>query len=144
AADVQALLAYDEDSAGRLMTTDLVRVPETASVGDAILAIRSHEDVPDPLLAVYIVADDDAERLLGLVRLRSLLVSPPETPLQTLMEDEPPTVHPDTPAREAARVLAEYNLLAVPVLDDDGCFIGIVTVDDALAVLLPEVWQRRR
>ncbi len=54
-----------------------------------------------------------------------------------------PTVHPDDRAEDVARVLAEYNLLAAPVLDDDGRLIGIVTVDDALAVLLPDVWQRR-
>src|SRR5207249_1618137 len=88
AADVQALLAYDEDSAGRIMSTDFVRIGEGATVGDALALIRSLEEVPDPLLA-------------------------------------------------------EYNLLAVPVLDDGRRMIGIVTVDDALAVLLPDVWQRR-
>jgi Mg/Co/Ni transporter MgtE len=64
-------------------------------------------------------------------------------PLLDVIDEDVPTVHPDDSARDAARVLAEYNLLAVPVLDDARRMIGIVTVDDALAVLLPDVWQRR-
>jgi len=142
AADIQELLSYDEDSAGRIMTTYFVRVPAGATVGDALAAIRALEEAPDPLLAVYVGSESDAGTredaddepappaddeppfyLHGIVRLRNLIL--------------------DDSARDAARVLAEYNLLAVPVLDDARRMIGIVTVDDALAVLLPEIWQRR-
>jgi CBS domain-containing protein len=143
AADVQALMAYDEDSAGRIMTTDFVRVPETATVGDALATVRSLEEVPDPLLAVYVIAAGDPDILRGIVRLRNLIVARPDTPLLDLMDDDVPTVRPEDRAEDAARVLAEYNLLAVPVLDADRHLLGIVTVDDALAVLLPEIWQRR-
>jgi len=143
AADVQALLAYDEDSAGRIMTTDFVRVPEGATVGDALAAIRSLDEVPDPLLAVYVVAGGDPDALRGLVRLRNLIVAKAETPVLDVMDDDVPTVRPEDRAEDAARVLAEYNLLAVPVLGADRHLLGIVTVDDALAVLLPEIWQRR-
>jgi CBS domain-containing protein len=143
AADVQALMAYDEDSAGRIMTTDFVRVPETATVGDALATVRSLEEVPDPLLAVYVIAAGDPDSLRGIVRLRNLIVARPDTPLLDLMDDDVPTVRPEDRAEDAARVLAEYNLLAVPVLDADRHLLGIVTVDDALAVLLPEIWQRR-
>jgi magnesium transporter len=142
AADVQALLAYDEESAGRIMTGDLVRVPEHATVAMALDSIRALEEVPDPLLAVYVVGDEPSD-LRGIVRLRQLITSDPATPLVELMETEVPTVRPDDRAEDAARLLAEYNLLAIPVLDDAGQFIGIVTVDDALAVLLPEIWHRR-
>ncbi len=140
AADVQAHLAFDEDSAGRIMTTDFVSIPVTASVGDALAAIRALEEVPDPLLAVYVTGPDS---LLGLVRLRNLILADPATPVAEVMDGDLPTVHPDDRAEDAARVLAEYNLLAVPVLDSGGRMLGIVTVDDALAVLLPEIWQRR-
>jgi len=143
AADVQALMAYDEDSAGRIMNTDFVRVPATATVGDALATIQSLEEVPDPLLAVYIVSAADPDVLRGIVRLRSLILAKPETPLLDLMDDDVPTVRPEDRAEDAARILAEYNLLAVPVLDADQHLLGIVTVDDALAVLLPEIWQRR-
>jgi CBS domain-containing protein len=158
AADVKELLAYDEDSAGRIMTTDFVRIGEGASVADALALIRSLDEAPDPLLAVYVVTDrpalagreqlagseeDETIYLVGIVRLRNLILSDPATPLADLMDDDAPTIHPDDRAEDAARLLAEYNLLAVPVLDDQRRMIGIVTVDDALAVLLPEIWQRR-
>jgi magnesium transporter len=164
AADVQALLAYDEDSAGRIMSTDFVRIGEGATVGDALALVRALEEVPDPLLAIYVVSeiidseaatapgsdsgvlDSDADppiALRGIVRLRNLILADTATPLADVMDDDVPTVGPDDRAEDAARVLAEYNLLAVPVLDDAERMIGIVTVDDALAVLLPEIWQRR-
>lgn len=143
AADVQASLAFDEDSVGRIMITDMVRIPARATVGDAVAQIRAIEELPDPLLAVYVVADDDPRTLRGIVRLRSLVVSAPGTPVLAIMDDDLPSVHPDDPATDAARVLAEYNLLAVPVVDEAGYFVGVVTVDDALAVLLPDIWQRR-
>jgi magnesium transporter len=143
AADVQALLAYDEDSAGRIMSTDFVRVPADATVQDALLTIRALDEVPDPLLAVYVVAEDDPSSLRGIVRLRNLILANPHLPLLNVMDDDVPTIAPHDSARDAALVLAEYNLLAVPVLDEADRMIGIVTVDDALAVLLPEVWHRR-
>jgi len=161
AADVQQLLAYDEDSAGRIMTTDFVRIRAGATVGDALSLIRSLEEVPDPLLAVYVVEDhleegqpldrapanadeaDELSYLRGIVRLRNLILADTATPLINLMDDDVPTVSPEDRAEDAAQVLAEYNLLAVPVLDEAGRMMGIVTVDDALAVLLPEIWQRR-
>lgn len=143
AADVQAHLAFDEDSAGRIMTTDFVGIHAGATVGDALGVLRSLEEVPDPLLAVYVTASDAPGSLLGLVRLRNLILADPATPVTEVMDGDLPTVHPEDQAEDAARVLAEYDLLAVPVLDKDGRMLGIVTVDDALAVLLPEIWQRR-
>lgn len=140
AADVQAHLAFDEDSAGRIMSTDFVSIPASATVGDALAALRALEEVPDPLLAVYVTGEN---ALLGLVRLRNLILADPATPVTEVMDGDLPTVHPEVRAEDAARVLAEYNLLAVPVLDKAGRMLGTVTVDDALAVLLPEIWQRR-
>jgi magnesium transporter len=143
AADVQASLAYDEDSVGRMMSHEFVRVPESATVGDAIRTIRELEEVPDPLLAVYVMTDDDPDVLYGIIRLRSLILEDPSTPLRDLAERNLPSVHPDDSTEDVGLVLAEYNLLAAPVVDDDGHMIAIVTVDDALAALLPEVWERR-
>jgi magnesium transporter len=119
-----------------------VRISEGSTVGDAIATIRALEEVPDPLLAVYVVAADDPEVLRGIVRLRNLILTEWNVPLAEVMDDDAPIVGPEDRAEDAARVLAEYNLLAVPVLEE-GRLVGIVTVDDALAELLPEVWQRR-
>lgn len=143
AADVQVHLDYDEDSVGRIMTRDLVRVPADWTVGETLAEIREREDLPDPLLAVYVVDPQDRDLLLGLVRLRNLILADPATAIADVMDEDLPTVGPDDRAERAAQVLAEYNLLAVPVLDESQRLLGIVTVDDALAVLLPEVWQRR-
>lgn len=145
AADVQVHLSYDEDSVGRIMTTDFVALPAGTTVGGALAALRSLEEVPDPLLAVYVVdpVGYPAGSLLGLVRLRNLILADPATPLAEVTDGDLPTVEADDQAEDAARILAEYNLLAVPVLDKERRMIGIVTVDDALAVLLPEIWQRR-
>ncbi|MCM8595604.1 magnesium transporter, partial [Accumulibacter sp.] len=157
AAEVQELLGYAEGSAGRIMRTDFVRVRATATVGDALALLRALPEVPDPLLAVYVVAqdtapveprasksnDDRAVALRGIVRLRSLVIADRSTPLAEVMDHDTPTVRPADRAEEAARIMAEYNLLAVPVLNDAERMIGIVTVDDALAELLPEIWQSR-
>ena len=143
AADVQVHLEYDEDSVGRIMTRDFVRVSAETTVGEALASIRSLEEVPDPLLAIYVVAADAPDGLRGLVRLRNLILADPATPLAAVLDEDVPTVGPEDRAERAAQVLAEYNLLAVPVLDENRRLLGIVTVDDALAVLLPEIWQRR-
>lgn len=143
AADVQASLAYAEDSVGRMMTDEFVRVSASATIADAIAQVRAMEEPPDPLLAMYVVTDDDPDRLVGIVRLRNLILAEPHMPLHEIMDDQPPTVQPDDHAEDAARLLAEYNLLAVPVLDDARRMIGVVTVDDALAVLLPDIWEQR-
>jgi CBS domain-containing protein len=168
AADVQALMDYDEHSVGRILTTDFVQVPANTTVGETLAYIRSLDEPPDPLLAVYVVsqfdplAEEDATAaakpiansdqpadqedlpfLVGIVRLRSLIISDPATPITDVFEADPPTVHPDDRAEHAARILAEYNLLAVPALNDQRRLVGIVTVDDALAILLPDVWTRR-
>ncbi len=157
AADVQELLAYEEGSAGRIMRTDFVRVRASVTVSDVLALLRAQPDVPDPLLAVYVVAkdaapvehptglsgDDRAVALRGIVRLRNLVIADPTTPLAEVMDHDTPTVRPEDRAEQAARIMAEYNLLAVPVLDDAERLIGIVTVDDALAELLPEIWHNR-
>ncbi|GAB4204235.1 MAG: magnesium transporter [Roseiflexaceae bacterium] len=143
AADVQEFLAYDEDSVGRIMTTEFVRAAAGDTVSEVLLRLRGVDEAPDPLLAIYVVADDQPDTLRGIVRLRSLLTADTSLPLSELMEENPPTVGVGDPAEDAARILAEYHLLAVPVLDEQGQMIGVVTVDDALAVLLPEIWQQR-
>lgn len=154
AAEIQEMLAYDEDSVGRIMRSDFVYVDEDACVGDALALLRAMAAVPDPLPAIYVVArrpasdneaNELAERLIlrGIVRLRSLIVARTDTPMTQIMEDDLPTINHGARAEDATRLLAEYNLLAVPVLDDADYMLGIVTVDDALAVLLPEIWQHR-
>ena len=143
--DVQELLTYEKDSAGGIMTTDYIVVSATKSVSEALEAVRvsiMEQDVRPTY--VYCVTDDlqDESKLLGMVSLWDLLVAPPTQLLQEIMETDLITVQPDTEPRIVAEIMAKYNLLAVPVVNVEGILEGVVTVDDALDILLPN--ERRR
>jgi len=143
--DVQDLLRYEEDTAGGLMTTDYVVLDRTKSVADALEAVRNSIREQDIRAAyVYCVADATQDEcvLLGVVSLWNLLVAAPTELLQDLMETDIITVRPETDPRTVAEIMAKYNLFAVPVVNPEGILEGIVTVDDALDVLLPP--ERRR
>ncbi len=143
--DVQELLTYEEDSAGGIMTTDYVMVNATKSVSEALEAVRaSIRDQDGHSTYVYCVLDDtqDESKLLGVVSLWDLLVAPLSQLLQEIMETDLITVQPDTEPRMVAEIMAKYNLLAVPVVNAEGILEGVVTVDDALDILLPS--ERRR
>jgi len=143
--DVQDLLKYEEDSAGGLMTTDYIALDATKSVAEALDAVRTSVQEQDIRAAyVYCVADvsQDDWHLLGVVSLWDLLVAVPTQLLQELMETDITSVRPETDPHTVAEIMAKYNLLAVPVVSAEGILEGIVTVDDALDVLLPA--ERRR
>jgi CBS domain-containing protein len=143
--DVQELLTYEEDSAGGIMTTDYVMVNATKSVSEALEAVRtSIREQEGHSTYVYCVTDDaqDESKLLGVVSLWDLLVAPPAQLLQEIMETDLITVQPETEPRMVAEIMAKYNLLAVPVVNAEGILEGVVTVDDALDILLPN--ERRR
>ncbi|HEY4034683.1 MAG TPA: CBS domain-containing protein [Ktedonobacteraceae bacterium] len=149
--DVQELLEYEADTAGGLMTTDYIVLNQTRTVQEALAAIRTNIQENDVRIAyIYCVADEteDECRPLGVVTLWDLLaVSPSEVEqssqtLQDLMETDLITVQPDTDPRTVVEIMAKYNLLAVPVVSTEGILEGVVTVDDALDVLLPH--DRRR
>jgi magnesium transporter len=144
--DVQELLEYEENSAGGLMTTDYIALNVTKTVAQALNAVRIHTSEQDARDAyVYCVSDEtqDESPLLGVVSLWDLLVSDPDQPLQEVMETDLITVQPDTDPRHVAEIMARYNLLAVPVVNPEGILEGIVTVDDALDVLLPNELRRK-
>ena len=143
--EVQDLLEYDEDTAGGLMTTDYIALDATKTVADAIEAVRLAmlEDVRHTY--VYCVPDEKADEytLLGTVSLWDLLIAPLPQPLQELMETDLITVQLDTDSRTVAQKMAKYNLFAIPVVNNSGHLEGVVTVDDALDVLLPNDKRRR-
>jgi magnesium transporter len=144
--DVQDLLAYEADTAGGLMTTSYVALNQTHTVAEALEAVRTNileNDIRHPYL--YCVADEtqDDYRILGSVSLWELLVANPSQSLQELMETDIPTVIPDTDARNVAETMAKYNLLAIPVVSPEGILEGVVTIDDAIDVLLPPERRRR-
>lgn len=143
--DVQELLEYERDSAGGLMTTDYLALTQTRTVQEALEAVRVNAREHDLRTAyIYCVENDEDEesRLVGVVSLWDLLIATPTQQLQQLMETDLISVGPDAEAQEVAQIIAKYNLLAVPVVNDAQVLQGIITVDDALDVLLPP--ERRR
>ncbi|MDQ3811319.1 MAG: CBS domain-containing protein [Chloroflexota bacterium] len=141
AEDVRELLTYPDDCAGGLMTNDVVTVPPTVTAGEAIGLVRQQAAAMDNVYYVYVV--DEGERLLGALSLRELIVADPSTPIGRVMHRELIRGRVDDTQEEVARLIAKYNLLALPIVDDLGRLRGIVTVDDAMDVILPEDWKAK-
>lgn len=144
--DVQELLEYEADTAGGLMTTDYIVLNQTRTVAEALEAVRTNIREHDVRIAyIYCVADETQEEchVLGVVSLWDLLAAPPTRELVELMEADVITVQADSDAHDVAEIMAKYNLLAVPVVSAEGILEGVVTVDDALDVLLPSERRRR-
>jgi CBS domain-containing protein len=139
--EVRELLGYPEDTAGGIMTTAYVAIPEDLTAAQAIDKLRELEPDAETIYYVYVV--DAQERLVGVLSLRDLIVARPDAPVRDFMHREPVAVGALTPQEEVAQVVARYNLLAVPVVDDKGTLLGIVTVDDAIDTVLPTAWKRR-
>jgi magnesium transporter len=141
AEEVQELLGYPEDSAGGLMTTEYIALPEHLTTGEAIDRLRELEPDAETIYYVYVTSDDG--RLVGVLSLRDLIVAPPDTHVDRVMIREPVAVAVTADQDEVAEVVAHYNLLAVPVVDELNVLIGIVTVDDAIDTVIPTAWKRR-
>lgn len=145
--EVQDLLEYEADTAGGLMTTDYIALNQTRTVAESLEAVQLNIREQDVRIAyIYCVTDEEADeyRLLGVVSLWELLVAAPAQLLQEVMETDIISVAADEDPREVAAIMAKYNLLAVPVVNAAGLLEGIVTVDDALDVLLPPEKRRKQ
>ena len=139
--DVQELLAFRDDTAGGLMTTEFVAVSEALTAQQSIDELRRME--PDAESVYYVFVVDGQEHLQGVLSLRDLIVSSPDKPIREFMIRDVVTVRPEASAHEVAAVLSKYNLLAVPVVDEEHHLRGIVTVDDALDEVLPDSVKRK-
>jgi magnesium transporter len=142
-ADVAELLPYEDDTAGGLMTTEFVTLPRALTVGEALARLREMAETPNMIYYLYVVEGEGLWKLVGVIALRSLILADPSVPLDNVMRTEFQTAHPDEPANEVAQRIAEYNLLALPVMDETGDILGIITVDDAMEILLPKDWRQR-
>ena len=141
-ADVAELLAFEHDTAGGLMTTEFIVFPKTLTVSQAIARLREMAETPAMIYYLYVVEEENSWKLVGLITLRSLILADPTLPLSEVMREKYQFAHPNDDAKETAQTIAEYNLLALPVIDDEGDIAGIVTVDDAMEILLPKNLQR--
>ena len=195
AEDVASLLGYPEDSAGGIMTTEYVAVPEWTTAGGVIEAMRAQtraasagadDPLPDALPEIYVVIEDTPParvtparrpnmrgrngarvsrprpsqppvvtqearaftlwtegRLVGVVSLRDLLLADPQATMEQVMRAIEYVARPMDEERDVARLIADEDLVALPVVDDVGKMLGIITVDDAIDVILPTAWKKR-
>ncbi len=136
AGELRELVKYPEDTAGGMMTTDYVWIYPHRTTEATIRKIREIAPVSEFIYYLYVVDNDD--HLLGALSLRSLLLALPTAFIDRIMERDLVTVAPLTPAVDVASTIAKYDLLAVPVVDEEGTMLGIVTVDDAIDAIMPE------
>jgi len=143
ATDVRKLLAYPEDTAGGIMTTEFATIPMGLTVSEALDYLRQSQAAYEDEALYYVYIVDEMQKLRGVIALRELVLATPHIAVQEIMEDHPIAVDPLTPQNEVARIVAKYNLLAVPVVDADNVLHGIVTVDDAIDAIIPTAWKKR-
>jgi magnesium transporter len=136
AADVRALLRYPPQSAGRLMNDTFVAVRPGQTAAQALDELRAI--VHDAAVIAYLYVLEGGGRLGGTLSLRKLLVAPPTQTVGELMRPRPLTVAPETDQEEVARIVARYDLAAVPVVHSDGRMLGVVTADDVIDILVEE------
>ncbi|WP_040312744.1 magnesium transporter MgtE N-terminal domain-containing protein [Gleimia coleocanis] len=144
AADVRRLMKYEDYTAGGLMTTEPVILPPDATVAQLLASVR-RQDIPPALAAMTIVVRPPLEtptgKLLGVVHTQRALREPPQTLLGTILDTDIELVEPDASIGTITRLLATYNLTALPVVDENKHLLGAVSVDDVLDHLLPDDWR---
>ena len=144
AQDVRFLLAYAPDTAGGLMTTEPIIVSADATVAEGLALIRRHELAPALGAAICVTLppyESPTGRFLGMVHFQRMLRYPPNERLGTLLDQSLEPVLATASAVEVSRILASYNLVSVPVVDENHRLVGVVTIDDVLDYLLPDDWR---
>ncbi len=141
ARQVRKLLAYPEDSAGGIMTTEYVTVPPHLTAGQAIAHLRATAQEAENFFYIYVT--DPHNRLLGVFSLQDLVLAKPQTPVKDFMLDRLITVNLLDKQEDVAQAVSKYNFLALPVVDQEGRLHGIVTADDALDKIIPTAWKKR-
>jgi Mg/Co/Ni transporter MgtE len=141
-AKLRSLLSHNPSTAGGLMNADFISVPSDATAADALEQLRSAEGLNDQHLAIVCVVEA-AGKLLGTVSLPELVRASDAAHVSELADASTPSVAPETEVPEVARLMSDFNLIAMPVLDGQDRPIGIIAVDDVLELLVPEEWRRR-
>ena len=136
--EIEELMGYPEDSAGAMMTTNVFTLYQNTTCRDAL---QSLQDQAEAEMVFYLYITDDDDRLVGVASLRALATTPADTILKDIMVKRVHTVRPETDQEEVAQIVAQYNYLAVPVLDADDLLLGIVTVDDVVDVIREEATE---
>ncbi len=141
AADVRHLLTFPEDSAGGIMNTEFVAVRPEWTAAQTLDFLRQNASEAETIYYIYVT--DEANHLQGVFSLRGLVLSKPRTPVKEFMEDRVVSVDLLATQNECAQVVSKYNLLALPVVDEDNVLHGIITAGDALDKIIPTAWKKR-
>ena len=136
-AEVTELMNFEEDTAAGRMTTDYMALGPSAKVEDAIEMLRNFEGGVESISTIYIVGDKD--KLLGAVPLAKIVLAPAGTPLMMLSTGHLTTVHPGADEKNVAELFDKYNLLTLPVIDDEGMLTGVITADDVINMLRKKI-----
>ncbi|MBI4887957.1 MAG: magnesium transporter [Acidobacteria bacterium] len=136
--EVENLLEYDEQTAGRIMNPHVFALSEDMTVGEAITELQTNRDVE---MVFYLYVVDGRRHLVGVTSLRRLLLVSPETPLKRIMAADIISARVDMDQEEVARQVASYNLLAIPVVDEENKLVGVITVDDVIDVIKDEATE---
>lgn len=137
-ADVGELLEYPEKTAGRIMNPKVFALSEDLTAAEAITALQAARDVE---MVFYLYVIDARRHLVGVVSLRRLLLVPPDTPLKRIMTTDLISARVDMDQEEVARLVASYNLLAIPAVDEENKLVGVITVDDVIDVIKDEATE---
>jgi magnesium transporter len=136
AEEVEELTRWPETSAGHLMTTDYIETHREATADDAIKEVRRQGEDVELINYLYVV--DPQERLIGIASLRDILLADPEERIEEIMVENLISVTPETDQEQVAKLMAKYDMQAVPVVDSGGVFLGIITIDDIVDVMTEE------
>jgi len=136
--EIEEIMAYPQDSAGSMMATDVFTLYQNTTCGDALKTLQDQQEA-EMVFYLYITDEDDS--LVGVASLRALATTPSNTLLKDIMEKRVHSVRPETDQEDVAQIVAQYNYLAVPVIDGDGRLLGIVTVDDVVDVIRDEATE---
>ena len=136
--EVGDLLEYEEQTAGRIMNPKVFALSEDMTAAESITTLQGSRDVE---MVFYLYVVDARRHLVGVVSLRRLLLVPPPTPLKRIMTTDLTSVRTDTDQEEVARLVASYNLLAIPVVDEENKLVGVITVDDVIDVIKDEATE---
>ena len=136
--EIEEMMGYPEDSAGAMMTTDIFTLFENTKCSQALIELQDKEDAE---MVFYLYVTNEYDSLVGVASLRALATTPPDTLLKDIMVKRVHTVRPETDQEDVAQIVAQYNYLAVPVIDSDNHLLGIVTVDDVVDVIREEATE---
>ncbi|MFH1834730.1 MAG: CBS domain-containing protein [Methanobacteriota archaeon] len=139
---ITKILNYDPESAGAIMDTSFIMIPETHTAQQTIDLLREIAPSSDKIYHIYVV--DRQRRLVGILSIRGLLIAPPDEKVGEIMHREVIHVKTDTPKEDIAKTIARYDIFVIPVVSDDNVLRGVVTADDVLTEIMPDEWKRER